>query len=359
MYLKKIHLLNFKNYEDSEFSFDYGVNCITGANGKGKTNLLDAIHYLCFSKSFLNPTDSQNILHDAPFFMIEGNFFRFDSDELIYCGLKRGQKKQLKRNKKEYERLSEHIGLFPLVVISPLDSVLITGGSEERRKFTDSLIAQFNKPYLEHLINYNRILYQRNALLKQMAETRKVQSETLDILDEQLVAEGNEVFNTRSLFINEFVHLFNKYYQKISDSEEIAGLEYQSQLLDTDFETLIKKYREKDLRFQYTTIGTHKDDLELLLNTYPVKRFGSQGQQKTYLAALKLAEHEYLSIKTGIRPILLLDDIFDKMDDQRVGRLVSIVGKKDFGQIFITDTGNQHISDVFHNFGVHASFIEL
>lgn len=359
LYLEKIHLLQFKNYEDSEFSFVSGVNCITGDNGKGKTNLLDAIHYLCFSKSFLNPVDSQNIQHDAPFFVLEGFFQRDGREEQLYCALKRGQKKQLKRNKKEYDRLADHIGLFPLVVISPLDGVLVTGGSEERRRFIDSLISQFDHSYLDTLIAYNRVLQQRNALLKQIAERRSNEDDTLEVLDLQLAGLGVQVHQARTGFTSEFMEVFNRYYELVSGNQEQVSFEYISQLNDQDFVQVLKAQRDKDKRMQYTTAGVHKDDLDFKLGGFPIKRFGSQGQQKTYLAALKLAEHEFLGRKTGLQPILLLDDIFDKLDHQRVGRLIQKVSEEGVGQVFITDTGNEKISDVFRKFEVNASFVTL
>jgi len=360
MHLEWLHILNFKNYEEQEFSFIPGVNCISGDNGRGKTNLLDAIHYLCFSKGFLNPVDSQNIRHDAPFFMLEGMFWREGREEHLYCGLKRGQKKQFKRNKKEYERLSDHIGLFPLVVISPLDSVLVTGGSEERRKFVDSLISQFDHTYLDALIAYNRVLQQRNALLKRMAEQRSFDGETLDVYDEQLSVYGAPIFEKRMAFLDEFTEVFNRYYHFLAGEGEVVSMTYDSQLGDDrSFTDLLLQCREKDRAVQYTSSGIHRDDLEFRLNTFPIKRFGSQGQQKSYLTALKLAEHDYLGRKMGFNPILLLDDIFDKLDAGRVGRLVTKVSEEGFGQVFITDTGKEKISQVFDKFGVNASFISL
>lgn len=360
MYLQHLHLLNFKNYEDREFRFVPGINCITGDNGVGKTNLLDAVHYLCFSKSFMNPADSQNILHQAPFFVVEGTFWREGREELLYCALKRGQKKQFKRNKKEYERLSDHIGLFPLVVISPLDAVLVTGGSEERRRFMDSLISQFDHAYLDQLIAYNRVLQQRNALLKQMAQSRMNDPDTLEIYNEQLVMYGEALHQRRQAFIQDFIPVFSRYYTLIAGTGEQAGLAYSSHLGgEMAFADLLRQSADRDRALQYTSVGIHKDDLEFRLNDFAMKRFGSQGQQKSYLTALKLAEHEYLERKTGFGPILLLDDIFDKLDAQRVGRLIAEVGREGFGQVFITDTGKEKISGLFSKFGVNATFIEL
>lgn len=357
MHLQHIRLVGFKNYDEAEFRFIPTVNCITGPNGKGKTNLLDAIHYLCLCKGFLNPVDSQNIRHGAPFFVIEGEFWREGKEEQIFCGLKRGMKKQFKRNKKEYERLADHIGLFPVVVISPLDHVLLTGGSEERRKFTDSLIAQFDHSYLEDLMAYNRLIAQRNALLKHFFESRKFDRETLHVYNEQLIPYGNAVYQRRKDFIERFTPVFSALYNYLSGQAEEVTLMYESHLHNGDFGTLLNEALEKDRLMQYSTVGVHKDDLIFQLNGYPVRKFGSQGQQKTYLTALKLAEHDFLAQMKGFAPILLLDDIFDKLDSDRVGKLIHKVSEEGFGQVFITDTGKEKLSAIFDKFGITSSFI--
>lgn len=349
MYLQKLSLVNFKNYGSAELDLGPQVNCFTGNNGEGKTNLLDAIHYLSFCKSFFNPVDSQNILHEAPFFVIQGTFMMGDQPEEIYCGLKRNQKKQFKRNKKEYTKLSDHIGLFPLVMISPADSDLIAEGSENRRKFIDSVISQYDKEYLDRLIDYNRVLSQRNALLKRFAETRTYEEASLEVWDMQLVELGRRIHAKRKDFITEFTPIFQHYYEQVSGGKEKVTLEYISHLDEGDFNDVLKKHLRKDMAFQYTTVGIHKDDLEFRISGYPVKKFGSQGQQKSYLIALKLAQFDFIKKVKKLTPILLLDDIYDKLDEQRVKHLMDIVGSGSFGQIFITDTHNDRIPRLFDN----------
>jgi DNA replication and repair protein RecF len=347
MHLKNISVINFKNYKEASLSFHSNVNCFVGNNGGGKTNLLDAIFYLSFSKSYFNPADSQIILHDAPFMVVQGEFERLKQNESIYCGIKRGQKKQFKRNKKEYTRISDHIGLLPLVMISPSDSSLILDGSDTRRRFLDLIISQYDRPYLDHVMSYNKAVSQRNRLLKKFQEIRSFDEESLEIWDAQLIQYGSQVHAARKLFIEQFLPIFQKYYTFISESNEQVGLNYHSQLNDDQFPELLLKARENDRRASYTTTGVHKDDLEFTINGFPIKKFGSQGQQKTYLLALKLAQAEYIQQIKNIPPILLLDDIYDKLDDKRVAKLMEIVGSNDFGQIFITDTHENRLVDIF------------
>jgi len=348
MYLRSLSLVNFKNYPQAELSFSEHVNCFTGNNGEGKTNLLDAIHYLSFCKSFFNPIDSQNILHEAPFFVIQGVFVSDEAkEEEIYCGLKRNQKKQFKRNKKEYSRLADHIGLFPLVMISPADSELITEGSETRRRFLDTVIAQFDKEYLDHLIQYNKALSQRNALLKQFADSRKFDKDSLEIWDVQLVELGTAIHNKRAAFVKSFVPIFQKYYELISGGKEKVKLNYHSHLNEGAFATTLSNALSRDRALQYTTVGIHKDDLEFSISEFPVKKFGSQGQQKSYLIALKLAQFDFIKKVKKLTPILLLDDIYDKLDDQRVKELMKLVSSDSFGQIFITDTHGDRLQKLF------------
>lgn len=348
MHLKKISVLNFKNYPEAQLDFNSHINCLTGNNGEGKTNILDAIHYLSFCKSFFNPIDTQNILHEAPFFLIQGIFDANDKEEEIYCGLKRNQKKQFKRNKKEYQRLADHIGLFPLVMISPADSELITEGSESRRKFIDSVIAQFDRAYLENLINYNKVLSQRNALLKQIADSGKFEKESLEIWDDQLVAYGIKVYDTRKSFINKFIPIFQKYYELISGGRELVGIEYNSHLNTSGFKEVLENALKRDRMMEYTTVGIHKDDLEFTINSHPLKKFASQGQQKSFLIALKLAQFDYIKNIKEVTPILLLDDIYDKLDDLRVKQLMELVSSDNFGQLFITDTHPTRLAEIFN-----------
>ncbi|WP_421941214.1 DNA replication/repair protein RecF [Pedobacter sp.] len=347
MWLKNITLLNFKNYTDADIRFSETVNVFTGNNGSGKTNMLDAIHYLCLCKSYFNPIDGQQIKTGQEFFMVQGDFDRSEKNEKISCGVKRNQKKQFKRNKKEYDKLADHIGLFPVVMISPYDVNLIMEGSEERRKFIDNVISQTDAQYLDQLIAYNRVLLNRNAFLKQIAISRKYDPTLLQILDEQLVQTGNKIFATRKAFMDEFIPLFNQYYIYITDNKEMVTLQYQSQLTDVPFEQLLEKSVEKDRVLERTTTGIHKDELAFTIHEMPLKKFGSQGQQKSFLIALKLAQYAYLAKNKGFKPLLLLDDIFDKLDDNRVQKLMQMVSHHDFGQIFITDTGIDRVKAIF------------
>lgn len=347
MYLKRLSILNFKNYPEAELEFSSHVNCLTGNNGEGKTNILDAIHYLSFCKSFFNPIDSQNILHEAPFLLIQGLFDANDTMEEVYCGLKRNQKKQFKRNKKEYQRLADHIGLFPLVMISPADSELITEGSESRRKFIDSVIAQFDREYLESLIQYNKVLSQRNALLKQIADSGKFDKDSLEVWDVQLIDHGKKVFEKRKQFITDFVSIFQKYYELISGGREQVGLKYISHLNDGAFADVLAKALNRDKVMEYTTVGIHKDDLEFTINLHPLKKYASQGQQKSFLIALKLAQFDFIKKIKQVTPILLLDDIYDKLDDLRVKQLMELVSSDNFGQLFITDTHPNRLANLF------------
>lgn len=347
MYLKNLHLLNFKNTEQVDLDLSPRINCFLGNNGEGKTNLLDAIFYLAFCKSYFNPADSQIIKHEEPFMVIQGEFMIKEQSEKIYCGLKRGQKKQFKRNKKEYEKLADHIGLIPLVMISPSDSELILEGSEVRRRFIDLIISQYNRQYLEDLIQYNKALAQRNRLLKKFMEVRRFDEASLEIWDDQLMRYGQPIFEARHQFIKDFVPLFQKYYDFISDKREKVNLIYQSQLLEVPFAKLLKEHREKDRRRTYSNAGVHKDDLSFELGEKPIKKFGSQGQQKTFLLALKLAQAEFLKNLKAVSPILLLDDIYDKLDELRVSRLMEVVQDELFGQVFISDANTHRLPDLF------------
>lgn len=359
MWLKNITLLNFKNYCDADLQFSDTVNVFTGNNGSGKTNMLDAIHYLCLCKSYFNPIDGQQIKTGSDLFMIQGDFDRNERNDKITCGVKRNQKKQFKRNKKEYEKLADHIGLFPVVMVSPYDVNLIMEGSEERRKFIDNVISQTDSHYLDQLIAYNRILLNRNAFLKQITITRKYDPTLLEILDEQLVIAGNKIFATRKAFMDEFIPLFNEYYLYLTENKEVVSLNYQSQLIDFPFETLLKKSVEKDRVLERTTTGIHKDELAFEISEMPLKKFGSQGQQKSFLIALKLAQYAYLAKNKGFKPLLLLDDIFDKLDDHRVQKLMQMVSHQDFGQIFITDTGKERVKSVFEKIQVDVTLFEV
>jgi DNA replication and repair protein RecF len=346
MYIRELSLLNFKNFEHAEFKFTDGLNCFIGNNGAGKTNLIDAIYYLSFCKSFLNPVDAQNIRFDQDFFMVQGKYSRLDSEETIYCGLKRNQKKIFKRNQKEYKKLSEHIGLIPVIIVTPSDTNLISGGSEDRRRFVDAVISQYDAVYLENLIRYNRALQQRNNLLKQFAGRNNFQAESIEVWDDQLIKYGQVIHAGRMVFTDKLQPVFQQYYQLISGGKELVGLKLQSDLLTNDFAQLLKDTIGRDRMLQYTSTGVHKDDFEFELTDYPIKKFGSQGQKKTYLVALKLAQFDFMKEISGLTPILLLDDIFDKLDKSRVEQIVKLVADDHFGQIFITDTNREHLDQM-------------
>lgn len=359
MWLKNITLLNFKNYTEADLRFSRTVNAFVGNNGAGKTNLLDAIHYLCLCKSYFNPIDSQQIKTSEDLFLIQGDFERSEKNEKITCGVKRNHKKQFKRNKKEYDKLASHIGLFPLVMISPYDTNIIMDGSEERRRFMDNVISQTDAGYLDELILYNRQLLNRNALLKQISLTRSYDPALLEIYNEQLVASGNKIYAKRQQFMNEFIPLFDQYYRYLTEEREEVSLLYQSQLSDTPFETLLLQSIEKDKVLERTTTGIHKDELAFAISGMPMKKFGSQGQQKSFLIALKLAQYAYLQKFKGFKPILLLDDIFDKLDDSRMHKLMEMVSHQDFGQIFITDTGKERLLSIFNRIKVDVALFEV
>ena len=346
MFLKELHLINYKNISQQDFIFDSKINCFVGKNGIGKTNILDAIYQLAYTKSYFNPQAVQNIKHDEDFFVIDAAFNKESKEEKITCSLKRGQKKVIKRNNKPYEKLSEHIGLIPLVMISPADSDLISEGSETRRKFIDGVIATSDNLFLNELLQYQKLIAQRNALLKYFAVNHVFDQDNLAIYDEQIIPLGNQIFEKRKNFLAQFVPIFKKYYTEISNGAEDVNLVYQSQLLEKSFDNLLKENLNKDRALQYTSSGIHKDDLNFEITDYPVKKFGSQGQQKSFLIALKLAQFEFLKQKSGAAPILLFDDIFDKLDASRVEKIVTMVNNDVFGQIFISDTHEERTETI-------------
>ena len=345
MILKRISILNYKNLEQVELDFSPKMNCFIGQNGMGKTNLLDAVYYLSFCKSATNPIDSQNMMHHQDFFVIQG-FYETESGDIeeIYCGMKRRQKKLFKRNKKEYTRLSDHIGFIPLVMVSPSDSELISGGSEEHRRFMDVVISQYDKEYLEALIRYNKALQQRNTLLK---NEQGFDEELIEVWEEMMAASGEVVYRKRCAFIEEFIPIFQTFYSQISQNKEEVGLVYESHVQQGALLQLLKESRQRDQIMGYSLKGIHKDDLLMQLGDYPIKKEGSQGQNKTYLIALKLAQFDFLR-RTGSHttPLLLLDDIFDKLDASRVEQIVKLVAGDKFGQIFITDTNRDHLDKI-------------
>lgn len=366
MHIEDISIVNFKNLKEVNVRFSPKLNCFIGKNGSGKTNLLDAVYYLSFCKSFSNSIDLLNINHDENFFMLNGNYRREGTNETITCGLKRGHKKQFKRNSKVYKKLVEHIGLLPLVMITPNDVELISGGSDERRKFMDGVISQYNQQYLGDLVKYNRALLQRNNLLKQFVINHFFDPDLLDIWNHQLIEFGSKIHEHRKEFVEKLIPVFQRYYSFISHDNEKVSLSHQSALYNESLEDLLKKSVNKDRAIQFTTQGIHKDDLIFYLGEYPMKKLGSQGQMKTYLVALKLAQFDFVKEVSGLKPILLLDDIFDKLDEFRVEQIVKVVAGEQFGQIFITDTNRSHLDAIikkmdadFHIFNVNSGTIKL
>ncbi|HEU0136522.1 MAG TPA: DNA replication and repair protein RecF [Flavobacterium sp.] len=338
MHLKKILLFNYKNLSDAAFEFDAKINCFVGRNGVGKTNVLDAIYHLAYGKSYFNPLAVQNIRHGEEFFVIDGEFEKAERNEQIVCSLKKGQKKILKRNGKQYDKFSDHVGFIPLVIISPADRDLIIEGSETRRRFIDSVISQLDSAYLHQLIKYQKIIAQRNALLKYFAINRVFEKETLEIYDDQLEALGQPIHETRQQFLTDFIPIFSKFHHSITESAENVQLVYQSDLQQSSTIELLRENLAKDRALQYTSVGIHKDDLSFEIDGHPIKKFGSQGQQKSFLIALKLAQFEFVKKQSGEKPILLFDDIFDKLDEFRVSKIVEMVNNDEFGQLFISDT---------------------
>jgi DNA replication and repair protein RecF len=338
MILKSLNLLNYKNFDAFTVEFDAKINCFVGANGVGKTNILDAIYHLSFGKSYFNPIASQNIRHEEDFFVVDGLYEKNERSEKVIVSLKRGQKKIIKRNGKAYDRFSDHIGFLPLVIISPADRDLIIEGSDTRRKFMDGVISQSDKGYLEALLNYSKILAQRNALLKYFALNNNFNKDSLDVYNEQLNEYGSVIYNKRKTFLDAFTPIFKNRYKAISNNSEVVDLQYNSQLNNSTLMELFATSINKDRMLQYTSTGIHKDDLDFSIKNYPIKKFGSQGQQKSFLIALKLAQFDFIKAQSGETPLLLLDDVFDKLDEQRVAQIIQLVNDENFGQLFISDT---------------------
>ena len=347
--LHQLSLLNYKNFDSKDFAFDSTINCLIGENGVGKTNVLDAIYHLAYGKSYFNPVTTQNIKHEEDFFVLNGDFEKNTRPEKIVCSYKKGSKKIIKRNGKAYDKFSEHIGLIPLVIISPADRNLILEGSETRRKFIDGVISQADKEYLQQLIAYNKVLSQRNALLKYFAANQTFDATSLLVYNEQLAEKGTFIFEKRKTFLDTFIPIFEEQYQRISNSKEETSLTYQSKLHETPLLQLLEEQLQKDRALQYTSVGVHKDDLEFSIQGHPIKKFGSQGQQKSFLIALKLAQFQFIGAQANAIPILLLDDIFDKLDEHRVSQLVDLVNKEQFGQLFISDTHQERTEQVVKN----------
>lgn len=346
MYLKKLSLINYKNFESQSFDFDPKINCLVGENGIGKTNVLDSIYHLAYGKSYFNPITKQNINHKADFFVVDGEFLKLDRHENVVVSVKKGKKKIIKRNGKVYDRIRDHIGLISVVIISPADADLIIEGSKIRRKFMDGIIAQSNPEYLQHLMRYKKALTQRNALLKYFASNNTFNKDNLEIYDTELARSGKPIHAERKRFVESFIPIFKKRYAQISNHKEEVNIDYKSQLFTANFETLFAESLAKDRVLQYTKKGIHRDDLKFKIKSYPIKKMGSQGQQKSFLIALKLAQYDFIKNQLQTKPILLLDDIFDKLDEQRVKQLIELVTKDDLGQLFISDTHIERTENV-------------
>lgn len=360
MHLSKLSLLNFKNYEQVDLSFKKGLNCILGDNGEGKTTILDAIYVLSFCKSYFNAIDSHSIRFGEDYFMVQGSFSNKNDEDEITCTVRKGRKKVFKRNKADYDKLSDHIGRYPVVMITPYDSNLILGGSEIRRKFIDSILSQVDKVYLSNLVAYYKVLEQRNALLKSVDYGKSINMELLNLYDDQLIHHGKLIWQTRKSFIeSQLIPRFRIMHEALSEGKEEVLLVYESQISDTIYESKFKSSLDKDRATQYTNVGIHKDDLAFVIEGHSIKKFGSQGQQKTYLLALKLAYYEYMLEEMDVEPILMLDDVFDKLDRHRVMALLKLVTNKADGQVFLTDTSANRVPEILTELGKSSNDITI
>ena len=359
VFLKKISIINYKNILDKQYELDPKINCFVGDNGVGKTNILDAVYHLSMGKSYFNVKNDQLINRGKDYMLVDGVFELNNKNESIVFSLKIGEKKVLKRNGKPYKKFSNHIGLIPVVLISPYDNDLINEGSSERRKFIDSIISQNDKEYLINLIAYTRVIQNRNKLLKQYNRSVDFDLDTIKVYDDQIYKLSEPIFKARDKFIKEFTHLVLEKYKHISDDKEKISIEYKSDLINNNIENLKKDSFQKDVILQYTSVGLHKDDFVFNIDENRIKRFGSQGQQKSFLIALKLAQFDYLKNETGNSPILLMDDIFDKLDLMRVKRIVEIVNSTNFGQLFLSDTDKERIEKVLSSLNLSSKIFEV
>ncbi|TAM94784.1 MAG: DNA replication and repair protein RecF [Chitinophagaceae bacterium] len=358
LFLKSISLVQFKNYPQRQFDFEKRIICITGNNGMGKTNLLDAIYYLCFAKSYFNSQELLNISHDYEGFRIAGVFLKNEKEESVECIYKNG-KKELILNGTAYTRFSRHLGHFPAVIVAPDDAVIINGGGEQRRRFVDTILTQIDTAYLDHLIAYQKILQQRNGLLRNTPAGKMPDEALLHVFDEQLSLYGNAIFEKRKTFLPLLAEKVNYYYHQISDEREDIKISYQSNLLQTRFQDLLLQNHRRDVLLQRTTEGIHRDNLLFFLNDYPAKQTASQGQRKNFLFALKLAQYDILREYKSFSPLLLLDDLFEKLDHSRISRLISLIGQPDFGQVFITDTEEERLKKIWGEETSQLQFVKL
>lgn len=359
IHLQRLSVLQFRNHREAALALGPQVNCITGPNGTGKTNLLDAVHYLGLCKSYFEPQDSHNVLNGEDFFLIKGDLATDEGVDSLACSVRKGVRKVFSRNKKEYDRLSDHVGRLPVVMITPYDGLLVLEGSDVRRRFLDGLIAQFDRAYLETLVRYNRALAHRNVLLKDMAQGRGGGRAITEPWDEQLVVHGEAVHVVRRNFMEELVPLLSSHYAGITSGPESVELTYRSELGERSMRDILDAHWQRDLSAEHTTGGVHKDDLVFTIGGQPLKRFGSQGQQKTYLIALKLAQFDLTAQRSGKRPILLLDDIFDKIDPLRMRHLLKLLGGGRFGQVIITDTDAARLHKALDGLPLDTRFFEL
>lgn len=359
MYLEKINLLNFKNYEELTLTFGKHINCIVGNNGSGKTNLLDAIYYLSLTKSAFSVTENQNVRHEADFFLIDGFFSLHSKTYQITCSFRNGGRKVIMSDKKAYERINEHIGRFPVVLIAPDDTELVKDGGEIRRKFFDGFLSQIDSYYLSDLIQYNTVLKQRNSLLKHFYERNYFDKELLETYNVQLLELGFKLHIKRRDFIKDFVPVFQKHYQNLSDSREEVDLVYESELFEESFEYDFSFATKRDLQLQRTTKGVHKDDFVFEINRFPLKKYGSQGQQKSFVIALKLAQFDSIKQNKKVKPLLLLDDIFDKLDELRINKLLQMIAEDTFGQLFITDARPERTRKIFEQIPTETHIFQM
>lgn len=359
MIIKNLKIFNFKNHSEKSFDFSPEINCFVGNNGAGKTNILDALHYLSMAKSFLGNLDAQNILHESDFFAIEAEIQGEEKNDIIKVQLPKEGKKIIKKNDKTYERIADHIGFLPSVMISPYDANLISDGSESRRKFLDAMISQTDSDYLFALIQYQKTLQQRNALLKYFAKNRTFDLDSLEIYNEPLTKFGTQIFEKRQRFVASILPTIQHFYEIISKGNEKVTVIYESNLNEQNFEEILNENLEKDRVLTYTSRGIHKDDLRFEMNGNLIKKFGSQGQQKSFLIALKLAQIKRIKDITNKNPILLLDDIFDKLDDNRVSQLIELVNQQNFGQIFITDTHRERTESVVKRINEESKIFQI
>ena len=359
MFIKTLKIINFKNHPEKSFDFSSEINCFVGNNGAGKTNILDALHYISMGKSFLGNSDFQNIKEDENFFSIESEIEGEEKNDIIKILLQKETKKIIKKNEKTYERMADHIGFLPSVMISPYDANLISDGGESRRKFLDTMISQTDSEYLFNLIQYQKTLQQRNALLKYFQKNRTFDIDSLEIYNEPITKFGTQIFKKRQLFVEAILPTIQHFYTIISKGNEKVTVIYESDLNEDNFENLLTKNLEKDRQLTYTSKGIHKDDLRFEMNGNLIKKFGSQGQQKSFLIALKLAQIKRIKEITNKNPILLLDDIFDKLDDNRVSQLIELVNEQNFGQIFITDTHKERTESVVKRINEESKIFEI